>query len=166
MTAPTQSTHAPSTLGNLLLGVRAVDEMQLASALAHQRRWGGKLGDILIEHQFCDEELVYQALAHQFGLKLALSLARPTPHADAALGAAKAQHYRVLPMAVQERVLFVATDKPRRLDIMDEIGFITGLRVQPVLTPTRVLEWAHRAYYRGDSAPCPPPSRARRFSAS
>ena len=35
-------------LGDLLLQAGLIDEMQLQSAVARQRQWGGKLGDVLV----------------------------------------------------------------------------------------------------------------------
>ena len=55
-------------LGQLLTELGVVDEHQLQSALGHQKQWGGKLGVILVQKGFCNEEQVVAALSQHLGM--------------------------------------------------------------------------------------------------
>ena len=45
-------------LGEMLVEAGMIDNMQLQSALGHQKQWGGKLGDILLEMDFISEHVL------------------------------------------------------------------------------------------------------------
>ena len=54
-----------SKIGELVVKMGLIDEMQLNSALGHQKRWGGKLGKILVEQGFIEEETMLKFLAER-----------------------------------------------------------------------------------------------------
>jgi hypothetical protein len=56
-------------IGELLMAQGVLDEANLKKALGHQIRWGGKLGQILLEMGAVRPESVAQALATQAGLE-------------------------------------------------------------------------------------------------
>ena len=57
-------------LGDLLLQAGLIDEMQLQSAVARQRQWGGKLGDVLVTNGFIDEMMLWRGIfTHEEYLK-------------------------------------------------------------------------------------------------
>jgi hypothetical protein len=49
------STMARVRIGELLMRQGRIDELQLQSALAHQSRWGGRLGRAVVHLGFLDE---------------------------------------------------------------------------------------------------------------
>src|SRR4051794_15602693 len=55
-------------LGDLLVKVKVLREDQLRSALAEQKRLGGKLGEILVRMNFVTEDVLVKALSRQLGL--------------------------------------------------------------------------------------------------
>src|SRR3954471_14237352 len=55
-------------LGETLLALGAVDQMQLSSALALHRQWGMPLGRAMVQQRFCTPEQVLYALSLQTGL--------------------------------------------------------------------------------------------------
>ena len=56
-------------LGELLLGKGLIDEIQLRSAVAYQKNWGGKLGSTLVEMGFVSPEEIAKALEEQLRQK-------------------------------------------------------------------------------------------------
>ena len=145
-------------LGEILISRGQLDPDQLNAALAQQRQWAGLLGQILIEMELCDEMAVYEALASQFGIKLA-SIASINIHPDIVrtIPAALCKEKRVFPVHFANKQLMVATAFPQDVQTPDQVAFQTGLRVQLVLVAEREIEWAIRRYHQNDPSPCPPP---------
>ncbi|MFZ9888286.1 MAG: hypothetical protein ACO3JL_12360, partial [Myxococcota bacterium] len=149
-----------------MLSARLVDEHQLAAALAQQRSYGGRLGEILIERQAVDEMVMYQGLARLLEVDL-VELPRLTLPAGLTelVPAEVCLRCQVFPIQLRDRHLTVATTDPLDLASLDEVAFLTGFRVVPALAPAREVQWALRHYLQGDSSPCPPPRRqARRIA--
>lgn len=143
--------------------------MQLNAALAHQRQWGGRLGNILIDKEMVDELVMYEALAAHAGMRL-VSLAKlnPAPSIVRMLPLELCEQKRVIACALQEqkRVIGVATSDPLDLSIQDDVAFRTGMNARVVVAPEREIEWAIRHYFKGDPSPCPPPKQRRMVPAA
>ena len=54
-------------IGELLMQQGRIDALQLRSALAHQRQWGGRLGRARVALGFVTEPVLLQAVAAQLG---------------------------------------------------------------------------------------------------
>ena len=149
-------------LGDLLVQARLIDEVQLQSALAHQRQWGGKLGDVLVLNDFLDEMMLWRGLSKQLGVEL-VSLPDHTfvPGIERQLPFDLCQRHHVVPLARDDKGLTLATSDPNNLAGIDEIAFRAGTRLRLKLAPEREIEWALRRLYHGEVSPCPPP-RVRR----
>ena len=157
--ATLQSGVARIRIGDLLVKAGLISELQLQSALAHQRRWGGKLGDALIQCGFLDEMMLWKGLSKQLGVQLlsipALTLA---PGIERELPAELAFKHKLIPIEQKDRSLTVATSEPNNVGGLDEVAFRLGVRLKVVLAPEREVDWALRRLYQGDPAPCPPPT--------
>lgn len=129
-------------IGELLVSSGHIDGMQLDSALAHQRQWGGRVGKAIVELGFLSEERVLQAVGTQLGAPYVTIGDRMIPPAVVALVPTKViRARRVFPLdklAEHRRgPLVVAFADPGDLVSVDEIAFVTGLEVKPVLA----AEW-------------------------
>jgi type IV pilus assembly protein PilB len=153
-------------LGDMLVQAGLIDELQLQSALAHQRQWGGKLGDILVNNGFLDEMMLWRGLSKQLGVplvclpeqKLATGIESQVPQDLCVKNA-------IFPIHRDDKGLTVATSDPGNIGGLDDLAFRLGFRLRTVLAPDREIEWAIRRYFQGDPAPCPPP-RMRRVVAT
>ncbi len=67
--------HEKSLLGQLLVKQKLISEEQLAQAIAHQRKTGQRLGDILAEWNLLTQAHIERALRKQRKLRLAAALA-------------------------------------------------------------------------------------------
>ena len=153
-------------IGDLLVKAQLIDEMQLQSALAHQRQWGGRLGDILVTNGFLDEMMLWRGLSKQLGVTLiSLPDEKFVPGIEKQIPLELCQKHQVVPILRDDKGLTLATSDPNNLGGIDEIAFRTGIRLRVVLAPDREIEWAMRRLYHGDTSPCPPP-RQRRFGAA
>lgn len=152
-------------LGDMLIRAGLIDEMQLNAALAHQRQWGGKLGDILVQQDVLDEMMLWRGLSRQLDVPL-VSLTEITLQHEllAALPVEMCERLEMIPMARDDRTLTIATSDPNNIGALDEVAFRTGLKVKTVLAPAREVEWAIRAGYYGERAPCPLPRQRRNVS--
>jgi type IV pilus assembly protein PilB len=134
-------------IGELLLRQGRIDQLQLQSALAHQARWGGRLGRAVIHLGFLDEATFLESLAEQLGTPFITIGDRPVEPAVLALVPAKLIRSRsVLPLARlsegRRGPLVVALADPGNLGVLDEVGFASGLDVRPVLATEADLDQA------------------------
>ncbi len=157
---------AAMQLGEVLKEIGLIDDMQLKSALAHQRQWGGRIGEVLVDQGFLDEMGLYETLARHFGMQLvSIPMLPISKEAVDAVPLPLALKHVVFPLKITDRMIAIATEDPRNVAAIDEIGFHTRKTVRAVLAPAREIDWAIRAYYHGENVPCPPPKVRLRFAA-
>lgn len=135
-------------LGEMLIEAGAIDEMQLRSALADQRRWGRPLGKTLVELRLIREEDLVRVLARQLGLPFVEvdQLAIP-PDILALVPEHLARQHQIIPVGRQMKFLDVAMADPTNLGIIDEIRIRTQLNPRPVLSGPRMIERAIEHFY-------------------
>jgi len=147
--------HKPR-LGELLLASGAIDRLQLEAALGYQRRWGGRLGEIVVDMRFADDERICGALARQLGVPAVdLSAREIPPEVVQVLPVATCEKYKLFPFEIvkQERgpaKLWVAMSDPTNLEAVDEIRFRSGMSVSIAAAPTSAVEAAIRRYFHGE----------------
>jgi len=134
-------------IGELLMRQGRLDELQLQSALAHQARWGGRLGRAVVHLGFLDEATVLETIAEQLGTPFITIGDRPVEPAVLALVPRKLiQSRKVLPLARLKEgrrgPLVVALADPGDLGVLDELTFVTGLDVRPALATEADLDQA------------------------
>jgi type IV pilus assembly protein PilB len=128
-------------------------ETQLRSALAEQRKWGGKLGLTLMQMGFVDESSMVHALSRQLAIPTVdLEAHTPSPVALQALRAEIAERYTVFPTAADpaNKLLTVATADPTNVESLQELAFHTGQRIQVVVAAASSIERAIRRNYHGE----------------
>jgi Type II secretion system (T2SS), protein E, N-terminal domain len=143
-------------LGEMLIEAGVIDEVQLRSALAHQRKWGGKLGQALIDLGMSSEAQVVTALATRFGYEVSnVSALRASPALDAALKLVPrelALRQTMLPIAADATTVTVAMGDPSNAPAIDELSFRSGRRVKVTLAGDREIAAAVRRLYLGEEA--------------
>jgi len=143
-------------LGELLLEAGVIDETQLQSALGHQRRWGMKLGQALLDLKLANEPQVVAALSRKFGYDVVnLSAIQPGPVLEGALRLVPrdvAAKHTLLPVAADTNSITVAMADPTNIAVVDELSFRTGRRVRICIAGERELAAAVRRLYFGDEA--------------
>ncbi|HNR39466.1 MAG TPA: type II secretion system protein GspE, partial [Acidobacteriota bacterium] len=55
-------------IGDLLLKEKLISPEQLNQALEHQKKYGGRIGSILVELDFVTEDDITNVLSHQYGV--------------------------------------------------------------------------------------------------
>lgn len=145
-----------SKLGQMFVDARLIDEHQLASALAEQRSWGGRLGDILIAKGWVEPEDVLRLLSDQLSMPV-IRLEDKEVEAETLelITAQEAEKHCCLPLFVREEgqreVLYLAMDDPTNLGALDDLAFRTGLEIHPVLASTQELISAREKHYSSNA---------------
>ena len=137
------------TLLEMLRNSGLITEIQGDEALRNRVLFGGKIGTSLIELDFIDEE----TLARFLGEKLMVPFVNPDhlraipPEVIALISRDIALKYLVLPIRVTGRKIFLVMSDPSDLNAIDEIAFITGYGINPLVTPEVRLMKALAQYY-------------------
>jgi type IV pilus assembly protein PilB len=138
-------------LGDLLKEAGLIDDFQLEAALSHQRNWGGKLGSIIVELEFAREDEIARVISETMGVPY-VNLFEPelSPDVIKLLKADMAKKFGVIPVKKEANALVLAMDDPMDFETMDNIRFITGLTIKPVLAMGAEIKDAIRKYYDGE----------------
>jgi hypothetical protein len=138
-------------LGDLLKEAGLIDDFQLEAALSHQRNWGGKLGSIIVELEFAREDDIARVISEKMGVPY-VNLFEPELPSDVfkLLKAEMAKKFGVIPVRKEANTLILAMSDPMDFEIMDNVRFITGLTIKPVLSMAAEIKDAIRKYYDGE----------------
>jgi len=138
-------------LGELLVEAGAVDEAQLTAALAEQRKWGHPLGMTLVEMRMLDEETLVRTLARQLRIPVVWLRGKAVrPEVLALVPPEIAEKHRCMPVLLDERgakTLVLAMEDPADVAAIDQVAFLTGLEVKPVLAAPGELGEAIQRHY-------------------
>ena len=142
-------------VGEILVRSGLIDEMQLRAALGDQRNWGQPLGATLVKMGIIEERDLVRALAQQLQLPVVeLEGKRVQTEVLDLVPADFAEKHLCVPLFVKRQgganVLHVGMDDPCDVEVLDDLGFRTGMKVQPVLvSPSELCEAIDRFYRRG-----------------
>ncbi len=154
----------PVKLGELLLKENLVNPHQLQEALSHQKQNGGKLGKAFVNLGFVKDEEITSLLSRQYGVpSINLDHFEVDPAIIKIIPAETARKYQVLPLSRSGATLTIAMADPTNVFAMDDIKFMTGYNVEPVVASEGALEDSIDRYYgstrslvlRPDGSPAP-----------
>jgi hypothetical protein len=138
-------------IGELLVQSGLISADDLDEALTAQLIYGGRLGTVLIEHDFVDEDELAEALARQHGMRRVTRehLNQITGPVIAAVPSSVALRFECVPFALdQERgLVWLAVAQPADLTRQDEMHFALGKPVEVALAPELLLKRALAKYY-------------------
>src|SRR3989442_14343 len=138
----------PVRIGELLLKEKRITPEQLQQALAHQKANGGKLGFNLVKMGFVKDEEITALLSKQYGVpSINLTQFEIDPAVIKLIPADTAQKYQIVPLSRAGATLTIAMTDPTNVFAMDDIKFMTGYNVEPVVaSETAVIEDIQRHY--------------------
>ena len=140
-------------LGELLTKASLITQDQLKEALRVQKETGGKLGETLIKLNFVSEEDITECLSQQFGVpSINLAHFEIDPSVIKLIPADVARKYNILPVNKTGATITIAMADPTNVFAMDDIKFMTGYNVEPVVASETAVTEAITKYY-GKSAP-------------
>ncbi len=135
-------------LGESLLKDNLITPQQLKEALDYQRVNGGRLASTLVKLCMLSDEEVTAVLSRQYGVpSVNLDLFEVDPAAVALVPQETSERYSVLPLSRVGATLTLAMVDPTNVFAVDDIKFMTGLSVEPVVVSETALNAAVRKYY-------------------
>jgi len=140
-------------IGELLLKEKRISPEQLQEALNYQRQNGGKLGFNLIKLGYVKDDEITALLSKQYGVpSIALGQFDVDPAVVKLVPAETAQKYQIVPLSRSGATLTIAMTDPTNVFAMDDIKFMTGYNVEPVVASETAVIDAISKYYGKTSA--------------
>ena len=140
-------------LGELLTKAGLISQEQLKQALKAQKDTGGKLGETLIKLAFVTEEDITECLSQQFGVpSINLAHFEIDPSVIKLIPADVARKYNILPVNKTGATITIAMADPTNVFAMDDIKFMTGYNVEPVVASELGIKAAIDNYYGSASS--------------
>jgi type IV pilus assembly protein PilB len=140
-------------IGELLLKEKRISPEQLQEALNYQRQNGGKLGFNLIKLGYVKDDEITALLSKQYGVpSIALSQFDVDPAVVKLVPAETAQKYQIIPLSRSGATLTIAMTDPTNVFAMDDIKFMTGYNVEPVVASETAVIDAILKYYKAGAA--------------
>ncbi len=139
-------------LGEILVRENLITSQQLRETLEYQREHGGRLGSNLVKLGFVSDDVVTAVLSRQYGVpSINLDLFQIEKDVIKLISEEVAQKYSVLPISKVGATLTMAMADPTNVFAMDDIKFMTGLNVEPVIASETSIMFAIGKYYNGSS---------------
>src|SRR5438128_5936616 len=138
----------PVRIGELLLKEKRITPVQLQQALNHQKANGRKLGYNLVKMGFVKDEEITALLSKQYGVpSINLTQFEIDPAVIKLIPTETAQKYQIVPLSRSGATLTIAMTDPTNVFAMDDIKFMTGYNVEPVVASETAVIDAITKYY-------------------
>ncbi len=144
-------------IGDLLVEAGAITEEQLQEALARQKETGGRIGTVIQEMGFISRDLLITVLTTQ--MEVDFCEVRAAQIEDSILRLINdpetLNKYKAIPIEFDPNnpnVLKVAMADPLDLDAVDDLGLMTNLQIEPMLSFEEDIQAAIDKYYGSSQA--------------
>ncbi|MFQ5723093.1 MAG: type IV-A pilus assembly ATPase PilB, partial [Terriglobia bacterium] len=135
-------------LGEILVKEKLLSQDQLRQALEHQKKNGGRLGAALVKLGMISDEEITGVLSRQYGVPaINLSYYEVDPSVVKLVPQETAVRYQVVPLSRVGSTLTIAMVDPTNVFAMDDIKFMTGLKVEPVVASENAIVEAIGKFY-------------------
>jgi type IV pilus assembly protein PilB len=135
-------------LGEILVRENLITAQQLREALEYQRANGGRLGSNLVKLGIISDDVITAVLSRQYGVpSINLDLFQIEDSTIKLISQDVALKYTVLPISKNGATLTLAMADPTNVFAMDDIKFMTGLNVEPVIASEASIQIAVGKYY-------------------
>lgn len=139
-------------LGEILVRENLVTPQQLREALDYQRTSGGRLGSNLVKLGMISDDVITAVLSRQYGVpSINLDLFQIEDEVIKLISQEVALKYTILPISKVGATLTLAMADPTNVFAMDDIKFMTGLNVEPVIASEASIQMAIGKYYSGST---------------
>ncbi len=135
-------------LGEILVRENLISAQHLREALDYQRQHGGRLGYNLVKMGLVTDDMITAVLSRQYGIpSVNLDLFQIDESVLRLIPQEAAQKYSVIPLSRVGATLTLAMADPTNVFAMDDIKFMTGLNVEPVVVADASIQQAIAKYY-------------------
>ena len=139
-------------LGEILVRENLVTPQQLREALDYQRQSGGRLGSNLVKLGMISDDVITAVLSRQYGVpSINIDLFKIEDEVIKLISQEVALKYTVLPISKVGATLTLAMADPTNVFATDDIKFMTGLNVEPVIASEAAIQMAIGKYYSGST---------------
>jgi type IV pilus assembly protein PilB len=139
-------------LGEILVRENLVTPQQLREALDYQRTSGGRLGSNLVKLGIISDDVITAVLSRQYGVpSINLDLFHIEDDVIKLISQEVALKYMVLPVSRVGSTLTLAMADPTNVFAMDDIKFMTGFNVEPVIASEQSIQMSVGKYYGGSN---------------
>ncbi len=137
-----------SKIGDILLEKNYITVDQLNEALEYQKKYGGKIGSILVKLGYITEDDITNVLSEQYGVPaINLDFFEIDPDVIKIIPLETAQKYQIIPLSRVGSTLTIATTDPSNIFVLDDIKFMTGFNIEPVIASEGAIMRAIEKYY-------------------
>src|SRR3990170_2112206 len=135
-------------IGELLLREKLITTDQLKKAIDEQKKSGGRLGYNLTKLGYITEKDLTGFLSRQYGIPtIDLSTHEVDHEIVKLIPEDVAQKYQVIPVSRTGSTLVVAMADPSNIFAIDDIKFLTGYNVEPLVASDSAVKSAIEKYY-------------------
>ncbi len=137
-------------LGDLLVDRGLITQEELGDALSKQRELNLRLGETLVEFGYVTEDDIAITLSDQLNIPFAqISNLTFQPEALDLVNQSLVEKHQVVPIAVEDDILTLATADPTDVMALDDIHYQTNKRLKLVVVTKRdierAIEWLYLA---------------------
>ncbi len=142
-----------SRLGDILVKENLLSAEQLKKALDYQKQHGGRLGSCLVKLGLVSDEDITAVLSRQYGVpSINLKFYEVDPAVIRLVPQETAVRYQIVPLSRVGSTLTIAMTDPTNVFAMDDIKFMTGFNVEPVVaSESSINEAIHKFYGEAES---------------
>jgi type IV pilus assembly protein PilB len=135
-------------LGDLLVKEKVITTEQLEQAIKLQKESHSRLASALVKLGFLSDEDVTNFLSRQYGVPaINLSYFEIDPAVVKLIPYETAKRYQILPLSRVGASLTIAMVDPTNVFAMDDIKFMTGFNIEPVVaSESSIIEGIEKAY--------------------
>jgi len=135
-------------LGQILLNNNIISEDQLIKAITEQKKEGGRIGSNLIKLGFITEDALVEFLSKQYGVSsITLSDENIDPSIIKFVPYDVANKYQIFPVSKNGASLKLAMIDPSNVFAIDDVKFMTGYNVQPLVAAESAIRDAIAKHY-------------------
>src|ERR1700723_1682444 len=137
-----------SRLGEILVKDSLITADQLRQALDHQKKTGGRLGTCLLKLGLVSDDDITAVLSRQYGVpSINLKFYEVDPAVIKLVPQETAIRYQIVPLSRVGSTLTIAMTDPTNVFAMDDIKFMTGFNVEPVVASETAITEAIGKFY-------------------
>ena len=137
-----------SRLGEILIKESLITSDQLRQALEHQKANGGRLGTCLMKLGFISDDEITGVLSRQYGVpSINLKFYEVDASVIKLIPQDTAVRYQIVPLSRVGSTLTIAMTDPTNVFAMDDIKFMTGFNVEPVVASETAIAEAITKFY-------------------
>ena len=135
-------------LGELLLDAKKLTEKDLLRALTEQKKYGDKLGRVIVKLGMLSEKEIIDTVSKQLNIPIIDLKELEIPEDVISLITADmAKSSMVIPIMRRHNVLKLAMVDPLDIDAMDNVARMVMMEIEPLIVPEGELKQALEKYY-------------------